>query len=207
MASRDWFRNEDWSPEIAEAFEARLRRARRKDEYLYLQAITLLQTHPRECLALIERYFGLGERHRDAGARWVQAQAHCGLGDFQAAYLAYEAALEAERLSPGMVTGSCLDYPYLLAMRDEARLFDRALEVLALPQVRLVVPVSRFKFHASRALVFSHRGDREAARAEARLALDAASQSRSGFPDHPGVGLVGELHAPGLARLRPLCDA
>lgn len=207
MASRDWFRNQDWSAEIAEAFEARLRRARQKDQYLYLQAFTLLRNHPRVSLALVERYFGLDERHHDASTRWVEAQAHCRLGDFHAAYQAYEAALEAERSSPGTVTGASLDYPYLLAMRDEVPLFDRALEVLALPQVRLVVPVSRFKFHASRALIFTHRGDRESARSEARLALEAASQTRSGFPDHPGVGLVDELHAPGLVRLRPLCDA
>jgi hypothetical protein len=42
-ANGDWFRSANWTPEIAEAFEAKLARARHSNraQYLYIQGATL----------------------------------------------------------------------------------------------------------------------------------------------------------------------
>lgn len=206
MAKRDWFRNETWDKEIASAFEQRLKRARRKDEYLYLQAFTLAESHPRVSLGLLDRYFSLGTTARDSGAYVTRASAHLALGDLPAAIHAYEAALERERSSPQIITQAILDLPYLIAIRGLSDLFDRALELLAIASTRLTFPVEKFKYHASHAIILSRRGDLVAARAEARAALEAAALDRSGFQYHPGIGLVSKDQALGLSMLRGLCN-
>ena len=74
-------------------------------------------------------------------------------------------------------------------------------------KARLMFAVDHFVFHATRALILSAQGDQVDARAEAKLALEAASRDNSGFRYHPNVGLVSDKHAKALALLRPLCDA
>ena len=207
MAGRDWFRNETWNEAIASDFGARLNRARRKDEYLYLQAFTLAKSHPHISLELLNHYFALSARARDSQAYVTRALAHLSLGELSAAIHAYEAALEREGDSPQILTQANLDLPYLIATRGLSNLFDRALEVLAIASTRLTFPVEKFKYHASHAIILAARGELAAARAEARAALDAAALDRSGFQYHPDIGLVSKDHAVGLSKLRGLCDA
>ncbi len=207
MTDRDWFRNETWNEAIASDFEAKLKRARRKDEYLYLQAFTLAESHPHISLELLSQYFALGNGARDSQAYVTRALAHLSLGELSAAIHAYEAALEQEGHSPQILTQANLDFPYLIATRGLSDLFDRALEVLAIASTRLTFPVERFKYHASHAIILAARGHLTAARAEARTALDSATLDKSGFQYHPDIGLVSKDHAVGLSKLRGLCDA
>jgi hypothetical protein len=60
-SSDDWYRNTEWSEEIAERFEAQLKRARRKARYLRIQACTLAWSDPLVALRLLDRYFDLGD--------------------------------------------------------------------------------------------------------------------------------------------------
>ena len=55
----EWFRNTTWNESIQAAFDAKLRRARRKGQYLRIQACTLARSHPEIALELLERYLAL----------------------------------------------------------------------------------------------------------------------------------------------------
>src|SRR5690606_20768579 len=128
--NRDWFRNESWNEAVASEFESKLKRARRKDEYLYIQALTLANSYPAISLKLIDRYFELNDRGRDSDAYVARASAYLAQDDLAAAIDAYEAALEREALSPGIITQANLDLPYLVATRGLTDLHDRALDIL-----------------------------------------------------------------------------
>src|SRR5262245_11857372 len=48
----EWFRNVNWSEPIERTFNEKLRRARRKEQYLRIQASTLARSHPEIALKL-----------------------------------------------------------------------------------------------------------------------------------------------------------
>jgi len=80
----DWFRNEDWSPEIEEQFFRKLGRARsQKAQYLRVQAYTLRKTRPEIALKLLETYFATGDTSFVALAYDDQAAAYTALGKFE----------------------------------------------------------------------------------------------------------------------------
>jgi len=54
MSRDDWFRNRTWSDKIASQFEAKLKRARRKGQYIRIQACTLAEEHPEVALQLLK---------------------------------------------------------------------------------------------------------------------------------------------------------
>src|SRR5690349_22700680 len=96
----DWFRNTEWNESVALAFEQKLKRARRKSQYLRIQACTLARHDPKVALELLERYFALGDDFDHAQAYVDQANAYLALGDVDAAIRSYESALERERAFP-----------------------------------------------------------------------------------------------------------
>src|SRR5262249_61122995 len=59
MSSAEWYRHTECNEEISERFEARLKRARRKAQYLRIQACSLARSEPRVALQLLDRYFEL----------------------------------------------------------------------------------------------------------------------------------------------------
>ena len=206
MTDDGWFRNADWNDAIAGSFEQKLKRARRKSQYLRIQACTLASSHPQVALELLERYFALGEDFDHAQAHVDRAKAHLALGDLGAAIQSYEAALERELAFPNLRTNAYLDLPYVIALNGVVSRFDQALTILSGSEDRLMFPVDRFKYHAAKAVILA-RSDSTAARGEANAALEAAALDHSGFRYHPTVGLVSERHAQALSKLRGLCDA
>ena len=207
MSSDDWFRNTEWNAESEAVFFAKLRRAKRKEQYLRIQASTLAASHPEVALRLLNEYFKLDDKFDHAQAHVDRATAHLAMGNSDGAIQSYEEALRREKEFPNLQTQAYLDLPYLIATRRVDRLYDRALQLLATFQSRLVFPVDHFRWHAATALILSVNGDLSEARSSACTALNWAGKTHSGFRYHPTIGLVGVKYDAVESVLTDLCNA
>ena len=191
MGREDWYRNTTWNPEIEAAFTAKLRRARDKSQYLRIQASILAGRKPDVALQLLEQYFSLGDHFDHAQAYLDRAKAHLAKGDVAAALESFEAALSQERLRPNLLTYAYLDLPYLIATQRLSKRYAQALEILDAGQNRLTFPVDRYLWNGARALILQDQARLSEARLHAQIALEAASETQSGFRYHQQLGLVG----------------
>ena len=207
MSAEDWYRNTEWTDAIAAHFEEKLRKARRKEQYLRIQASTLAPHHPAVALKLLERYFALPDDFDHAQAHVDRATALLTLGRVEDGLASYEAALAREGAFPKLQTQAYLELPFVIGVNAIESRYDRALEVLEKYKSRLTFPVDYFKWNTARALILAARGDSVGATANAKSALEAASREKSGFRHHPSVGLVTEDHRDVLQRLIRYCDA
>jgi tetratricopeptide (TPR) repeat protein len=190
----DWFRNRDWNAAIARRFEEKLRRARRKEQYLRIQACTLASSHSTVALELLDRYFGMTDDFDHAQAYVDRATALKALGRIEEAAQAYESAMEREAAFPNLKTQAFLELPILIAAKALQSRYDQALAVLEQHADRLMFPVDHFLWQVAYALILAAKGERARAATHARSALQAASRDNSGFRYHPTVGLVTDEH-------------
>jgi tetratricopeptide (TPR) repeat protein len=207
MSRDDWFRSTTWDDKIAAQFEAKLKRARRKGQYIRIQACTLAETHPEVALLLLDKYFEQEDRFDEAQAYVDRATALTSLGRADEAVAAYEDALRAEARNPGLLTQAGIELPYLVAVTAQVEQYDRALRVLNKSRERLAFPVEHFKWNAAQALIAGARKQMSEAREFAKRALEAASKDHSGFRYHAKLGLVSKEHADALRRLQTYCDS
>jgi len=126
----DWFRNQTWDETIERGFNEKLRRARKKDQYLRIQALTLACSHPEIALRLLDQYFSLKENFFHAQAYVDPATALLTLGRLDEAIGSYEAALAREIEFPNLKTPAYLDLPYLIATRNIRVRFAQAIQLL-----------------------------------------------------------------------------
>lgn len=206
MARGDWFRNTDWNPEIKANFYKKLARARKKDQYLKIQAYFLSGTFPQVALDLLEEYFATGDKGFLASAFVIQASAHLLLGNVEEAFRSYERALNREKAFPHAGTEAFADYPFLVATQRCRERYDSALQVLQ-GKERGIFRVHAFKREAAFALILSDLGDDDAAREHAILALKFAEMPDSGLRYHPQLGTVTSAYEPVCAQLRKLADS
>jgi tetratricopeptide (TPR) repeat protein len=188
----DWFRNTAWNEAVEREFNERLNRARRKEQYLRIQASTLASSHPEVTLNLLDRYFRMPDDFEHAQAHVDRATALLALGRIREAIESYEAALAREAEFPNLKTQACLDLPYLVATLGIREQYDRALQLLQTHAACLLFPVDQFRWHAAQAFIAADQRDRLGAKTHAGRALEAAGCDDSGFRYHPKVGLVGE---------------
>jgi tetratricopeptide (TPR) repeat protein len=206
MSDDNWFRNKHWNEEVAALFEDKLKRARRKGQYLRIQACTLASSDPNAALALLERYFRqTDERIDDAQAHVDRATALLALGRLHEALDSYEEALRFEAQVTNFLTQAYIDLPYTVSVRGVRERYDRALQVLRDYKKRLMFPVDYFKWNAAQAIIAGDNGMRDDAVAFAAAALEFASKDHSGFRYHPTTGLISEKHADALRRLQSFC--
>lgn len=199
MSADDWYRNKQWTNEAAEHFEAKLKRARRKAQYLRIQASCLAAIEPEVALELLNRYFQLDDDFDHAQAFVDRATAFLSLGRTDDAVSAYEDALQREADFPNLKTQACLELPFLIATTPLPDMFDRALAVLEQSADSLTFPVDVFRWNASYALILSACGRSSEATTYADAASIAASKTESGFRYHQNLGLV-ENRYPDLLR-------
>ena len=205
--SDDWYRNTAWNESIAREFEEKLARARRKEQYLRIQASTLAHTHPETALALLERYFELPDDFDHTQAHVDRAYAWISLGSLDKAIACYEAALAREAEFPKLQTQAYLDLPYLIATRDIESMFERASQLLDQFKSRLMFPVDYFKWHAAKALIASRQQNEDSTHLHAEEALRVAAETTSGFRYHPRAGLVSTKYDSTLSKLQQLRGA
>lgn len=199
MASDDWYRNIDWNSKIEEEFYAKLNRARsQRDQYMVIQALTLVNRHPKISLRLIDEYFDSRmNKFHDVMALLARAEAYLALDEIDNAVYAYRAVLDQETKVPNHLTTAYVDYPYFVAIHNVESEFNNAIKVLNENIERLMFPKDHYKWHAAKALIHSDKD-------EAVKALEAAQIKKSGFRFHPNVGLVGKEHRPIIKELLKL---
>jgi len=205
MSRNDWFRNEKWDATVEARFLEKLRRARDKAQPLRIQAGYLAERDPTAALALLDKYFALGEHFDKAQAFLDQAEAHLTLGAEEEAIQSLEKALQRERDFPNVKTQAWSRLALLVAERKLDHLYDKALQVLQENPLRSYsFPVDVFRWHAAFALIADARGARDYAAESAAKALEFADLNHSGFRYHPGIGLVGSNYATLKKELRRL---
>ena len=207
MARDDWYRNTEWTPDIEKAFHAKLSRARRKAQYLRIQACVLAKSHPAVALRLLDDYFESGDDFDQAQAHVDRAAAYRSLGEFEKALDSYECALAVEAKKPFVKTQAYIQSPYLVATIAAKAHYEQALDMLERHKARLTFPVDHFLWHAANALILGDAGALDAAKIHASQALEAAAVDHSGFRYHPSVGLVGDSYNDIVARLTGITQA
>jgi tetratricopeptide (TPR) repeat protein len=210
MSRGDWFRHQEWSPAIEATFFAQLERARDKAQYLRIQASTIAPLQPRVALALLQRYFDLGENFAIAQAHYDRASAYLALGDVDSAINALEAALDREETHPQVITNAYISLPVLIARERLTERYDQALRLLEKHRERAeraLFPVDLFLWNGVRAIVLAEFGSRDKAVQAAGAALKAADANHSGLSRHPTLGLVGNTYADLLRRIKEIALA
>lgn len=205
--SADWFRKTTWNEAVERRFSEKLLRARRKEQYLRIQACTLARSHPEVALKLLDQYFSLKDKFDHAQAYVDRATAFLALGRISEAVGSFEAALEREVEFPNLQTQAYLDLPYLIATRSLRERYGQATHLLETHKARLMFPVDHFRWHTAWALIAADGRDAVAAKAHAQRALDAAACEHSGFRYHPALGLVTKQYDGLVQKLKGYCDA
>lgn len=202
----DWFRNTDWSPEIAGAFQKRLTRARgQRDEYLAIQAMTLAGGHPQAALELSRQFFETRQiPFRDSDVFWTMATAYRRMGDFNAAVEHFLKALDVERQRTNVQGLSRFDLPYMVAVHGLTDWYDTALKIQQEFDLTTPFPMTGFQVQCARALIAADRGQGDAAQEAAAQALELAGQTSNAIGAQDDIGLVGEVPKDVLCRLRQL---
>lgn len=192
MPTDDWFRNDEWNPALEARFFEKLDRARDKAQYLRIQAGYLVKRSPKTALALLDKYFELGDHFDWAQAFLDQSDAYRSLGQLRDAIHSLQKALEREREFPNLRTQAWSQYVVLVATERYDQLYDDALRVLEEHKPDATsFPIDDFLWNAAYALITEAQGQHRTAKQYAIKALESAGLTDSGFRYHPKAGLVG----------------
>src|SRR5690348_11947176 len=131
MSIDDWYRNKDWNPETEAKFFTKLRRARRKGQYLRIQASYLTERRPEIALRLLEQYFSLGDDFDLALAYMHQGTAYRCIGRIEDAIRSLERALLREKDFPRLKTQAWSEFAMLVATEKLEGCYSNALKVLS----------------------------------------------------------------------------
>jgi len=195
VSREDWYRNEEWNEEIKEAFFVKLKRARRKEQYLRIQASIIAPIYPDVALTLLKQYFTLDDKFDHAQAYCDMATAYLTQSKISEALDSYTYALEREKEYPNLKTDAYILYPLTIVENKLRHMYQSADLVLESHKRRLLFPIDHFRWHAAKAIVEYNSGKNDIASAHASIALDAAKIKKSGFRFHQKLGLVGkEFH-------------
>lgn len=205
IGKTEWFRNTTWNESIEQAFNEKLHRARKKEQYLRIQACTLAPTHPKIALELLDRYFALPEDIDRAQAYVDKATALLELDRINEAIDSYEAALARESKFANIQTQAFIALPYLIATRRIKKQYERASELLQLYQSRLTFTADHFRWHAARALIAADSDNPQIAKEQALCALEIATNNEPRFSNHPTVGLVTKDYDDIIRQLKTYC--
>lgn len=204
MGNEDWYRNIEWNDEIEEAFYLKLKRARRKEQYLRIQASILSTKYPDISLALLDKYFELKDDFDHAQAYCDMASAFISKNMVEDALNAYEKALNREREFPNLKTDAYILFPLTIVKNKLEHLYSKAETVLNANQSRLMFPIDFFRWHAALAIINSNNGNAASASKHAEIALESAQIKKSRFTFHQNLSLVGKEYKGIVKELRKI---
>lgn len=204
MSREDWYRNDNWNKEIEDAFFAKLKRARRKAQYLRIQASIIASTHPNVALTLLEHYFALKDDFDHAQAYCDMAKTYLVKGEIEQALSSYSKAISREYDFPNLKTDAYLFYPITIIENKITELYFSANEVLDKNENRLMFPLDYFRWYAAKAIIEFEMGNIELAKIHAGKSLDAAKIKKSGFSFHQNLGIVGESYSAIVNEIRAI---
>lgn len=208
MSRNDWYRQTSWSAANQEAFFAKLGRARNKAQYLRIQALYLQEAHPKQALQLLDEYFEVADEEIDLALAWAQrAECQIALGLGQQALQSFRECFRREQAFMGQRTNGYLSFGLWVARNRRGELYDEVLAAFTARERWPLFPDTLYRFNAVLALIANDCGNTKTAAAYARLALEAASATDSGLPQHPDLGLVQHRLDDVEARLRDLAAA
>lgn len=214
MGSVDWYRRTTWSDRDRDEFNDRLKRsrsARKKAQYLRIQALYLAQSgYHISAIELLDKILTeFPERTELAQAHNQKAESLAQLGQLSSAVDEYRASLAAQRDCPGVRTMAWLDYGCLVVEHQLADLYDEISKVLDEFQDRsgMIFPAQEFRYCLIRAIIAESRNHKDVARRFAVQAIAQASKDHSGFRYHPTVGLVGNEQNKFDAKLKALAES
>lgn len=171
----EWFRNTDWNASIAEAFHAKLAKARSgRDQYLVIQAMTLIHTHPKVALELADFFLETG--NQEAGVnmlRGLEARAEA-LGELKRGNemcATYREAFAMWEAIPSLGGLARFHYPMYVARLKISDDYDLALTKSHEAKDILGSPQGAFLKCAARALIYWEQGRADAARVNADMAV------------------------------------
>ena len=197
MSRADWFRRTEWNDEVERDFFVRLARSRsqfHRAQYLRIQALELIQAggshRLRKALDLLDL---LISRHPEPfelpGAHKQRGQALAELGDVDGALAALRDSMKAETQRPSRVAAH-LDFGMLVVATKREELYAEALRALEEFGGHELMPYMKYEAGVIRAIALNKARLHDAARDQARRALEEAAKTHSGFRYHPTVGLV-----------------
>ena len=204
MSYKDWYRNEDWNKEIENQFFEKLKRSRRKEQYLRIQAGTIAKKLPDVALSLLEQYFDLSDDFDHAQAYCDMASAYKAKGDIDNAIDSYTKALIRESIFPKLKTDAYILYPLFIVENKLTKLYHSANQVLDEHQERLMFPIDHFRWHALKAIISAENGNNDLAVNHVGLAFEAAQIKQSGFSFHQKLGVVGKEYKALIKELRTI---
>ena len=181
----DWYRNVDWSDEIAVDFEKRLSGSRhQKAQNLSLQGLHLIPRHPDVARDLLSRAVAMDDPFETPRAMANLAKAELALGNVDGALSTYEAALERQAKQPNFVAVQPVDYIFVVGIFGRSDRLPVAEPIAdALPDEGIFGPDPQI--FAAKALVFALAGRDEDARRAAARALPLMAD----LPDGVALGI------------------
>lgn len=193
MARDDWYRNREWNADVEATYRRKLSRSRSgRPQYLTIQAGYLSERDPAVALALIDEYFGTGDKLHVPQALCVRAEAHLAMGNDTDAIAEYKQALDWEAAHPNFISTASTSFPVLVAEMRLTDDYDYALKILTsrFSESDLLFPATEYMWNGSFALIAHEKGEVVAAREFAERAIRAATKTESPFRYHRKVGLV-----------------
>lgn len=167
----DWYRNTEWSDEIAADFETRIARARaQKAQHMSIQGQALIARRPDVAEDLLARAVALGDEFETPRALASLAQARLALGNVDGALEAFEQALERQLALPNVISFQPADYLFLIGYFEREERLPAALPIAdTLTDEGLFGPDPQV--FAAKALVYQLAGRTAEATSYARQAL------------------------------------
>jgi hypothetical protein len=214
MKADDWCRSDDWTSEAQREFHSKLKRSRtafHKAQYCNLKAGALWRSNQpdkvRAAIGLSDMILSnWADDSRTHHVYDLRAKCHESLGDITGAVQEYLRCIELMRVrAKGFDLTAPLDFGWLCITHRIEDQYLAAIECAR--ECAFVFPKEQYKRSAIISII-SHRLGLDSAEAQdhAKKALEAASETRSEFRKHPGIGLVRNADEDIALELRQIAD-